>query len=245
MLPLIGITCSRLVGGAWGLYSRGHFMDYTFAEYSEAVHSCGGAPMLIPAVHGQDSLESIISRLDGLILSGGPDVHPRFYGEQPLKGLGDVDEELDLMELAVARMAVEKDLPLLAICRGIQVLNVALGGTLYQDIGRQVRRSINHSQQADKGVNTHTVHLEKDTLLHRLIGEEVIWVNGRHHQAIKDLAEELRVSARAPDGVIECVEHRSRAFVLGVQWHPEGTWKSDPHSKKFFRALAAASREIL
>lgn len=243
MRPLVGITCSRLVGGAWGLHSRGHFMDYTFAEYSQAVLAVGGAPVLIPVAQNPESITAILSRLSGLILSGGPDVNPRFYGEQPLDGLGEVDEDLDLMELEVARAAVNRDIPTLAICRGIQVLNVSQRGTLCQDVGSQVPGAINHGQKADKGVLTHMVRIAPDSRLSSLLESEEIWVNSKHHQAVKAVGPGLMISARATDGVIEAVEHPGKRFVLGVQWHPEGTWQHDPYSRKLFEALIqAASR---
>ncbi len=241
MRPLIGITCSRIVGGAWGQYSPGHFMDYAYEEYGQAIHNCGGASVIIPVPQNKESFQTIFDRLDGLLLSGGPDLNPRFYGEQPLMGLGEVDEELDRMELEAARMAFQKDLPILGICRGIQILNVSQGGTLYQDIPGQVQESISHTQKADKSVLTHSIQIEVKTLLYNLFKRKEIWVNGKHHQAIKDLAPGLVVSARATDGTIEAVEHTSRKFVIGVQWHPEGTWKNDIYSKKLFRAFIKAA----
>jgi putative glutamine amidotransferase len=241
MRPLIGITCSRVVGGGWGLYSQGDWMDYTFDEYSQAIRYGGGAPVLIPVAQNQETIQAILDRLDGLLLSGGPDINPKFYNQQPLAGLGEIDEDLDRMELEVARMAFQRDLPILAICRGIQVLNVATGGTLYQDIQSQIRESINHTQKADKSINTHSIRIEGKTLLHHILRRNEIWVNGKHHQAIKDLALGFIISALASDGVIEAIEHPSKKFVLGVQWHPEGTWKEDPYSKKLFHAFIQAA----
>jgi len=241
MRPLIGITCSRVIGGAWGLYSPGHFMDYTFNEYSEAIQYCEGAPLLIPIAQNRETLRTILDRLDGLLLSGGPDINPRFYGEQPLAGLGEIDEDLDRMELQIAKMALQKDLPVLAICRGIQVLNVSQGGTLYQDIPTQVQESINHTQKADRKINTHSIRIEANSYLYNIFRRKQIWVNGKHHQAIKDLAPSLIISARASDGVIEAVEHPEKKFVIGVQWHPEGTWKDDPYSRKLFQAFIRVS----
>jgi putative glutamine amidotransferase len=242
MRPLIGITCSRLVGGSWGTYSPGHFMDYTYDAYSRAILSSGGAPLLVPIAQDEVSLARIVERLDGLVLSGGPDIHPRFYNEQPTAGLGDLDEDLDVMELAIARKAIETDLAVLAICRGIQLINVCLGGTLYQDIADQVKDSINHIQKADKGTLTHIVQVEESSLLHRILGVGTLWVNGKHHQAIKDAATALKVGARAVDGVIESVEHPGKRFVLGVQWHPEGTWEKDPNSRSLFSAFISATQ---
>jgi len=244
MRPLIGITCSRLIGGGWGSYDPGHFMDYTFNAYSEAVLSSGGAPVLIPVAQSGDSLDAILHHLDGLILSGGADVNPRAYGEAPLAGLGDIDEDLDRTELELARRAMSGDLPILGICRGIQTLNVSQGGTLYQDIPGQVEHSINHVQKARKGVNTHSIRIDEGTLLHKTLNRKKIWVNGRHHQAVKDPAVGLVISARAEDGVIEAVEDPARSFTLGVQWHPEGTWKTDPYSKKLFRAFVKAASGV-
>jgi len=241
MRPLIGITCSRLVGGSWGLYSRGHFMDYTFTEYSEAVLALGGAPVLIPVAQNTESTAKILGALGGLVLTGGPDLNPRFYGEQPLDGLGEVDEGLDLMELEVARTAVNRDIPTLAICRGIQVLNVSQRGTLYQDVGSQVAGAINHGQKADKGVLTHLVRIVPDSRLSSILESEAIWVNSKHHQAVKSPGPGLIISARASDGVIEALEHPGRRFVVGVQWHPEGTWQHDLYSRKLFEALILAA----
>jgi putative glutamine amidotransferase len=241
MRPLIGITCSRLVGGSWGLYSRGHFMDYTFAEYIQAALALGGSPVLIPVAQNTESIAAILGALGGLILTGGPDVNPRFYGEQPLDGLGEVDEGLDLTELEVARAAVNRDLPTLAICRGIQVLNVAQKGTLYQDLRSQVADAINHGQKADKGVLTHMIRIAPESRLAAIVENDEIWVNSKHHQAVKAPGPGLTISARASDGVIEALEHPGKRFVVGVQWHPEGTWQHDPYSRKLFEALIQAA----
>jgi len=242
--PLIGITCSRVTGGAWGMYSLGHFMDYTFSDYSQAILYAGGAPVIVPAAQNRKSLSRVLDSVQGLILSGGPDVHPKRYGEEPMAGLGEVDEALDSMELMAAGLALERDIPILGICRGIQVLNIALGGTLYQDIPSQMPDSICHTPKTDKAVNTHTVRVEVKSRLRRILGKPEIWVNGKHHQAVKDPAPGLVVTARARDGVIEAVEHPGKPYVIGVQWHPEGTWRDDPFSKKLFRSFLRAAGEL-
>ena len=243
MKPLIGITCSRIIGGPWSVYSTGHFMDYTFNEYSHAIVQSGGAPVLLPVAQNQGTLKTILAKLNGLVLSGGPDINPRYYKEQPLKGLGEIDDALDQMEIAVAKEAYRLNLPTLAICRGIQTLNVSLGGNLYQDIALQVDGSINHSQKADKSINTHTVTISAGTRLSDVYKNKKIWVNGKHHQAVKDPAPGFVVSATAADGVIEAIEDLSKRFVVGVQWHPEGTWKSDVNSKRLFKAFVKAAKE--
>lgn len=241
MKPLIGITCSRTVGGTWSVFSSEHFMDYTFDEYSRAILHSGGAPILLPVAQDKGTLKTIMTRLNGLILSGGPDINPRYYKEQPLNGLGEIDDELDHMELAAARMAYRLDLPILAICRGIQALNVSLGGNLYQDLSNQVDGVINHLQKADKSVNTHTVTITAGTRLSEVFRKKKIWVNGKHHQAVKDPAPGIVVSATAADGVVEAIEDPSKQFVVGVQWHPEGTWESDLNSKRLFKTFVKAA----
>jgi putative glutamine amidotransferase len=216
-------------------------LDYTFDEYSRAVGGSGGAPVLIPAAQNRASLLTIISSIKGLILSGGPDINPRYYGEEPAEGLGDIDDELDRMELEIAKIACQKKLPIFAICRGIQTLNVSLGGTLYQDIDSQIPDSIKHAPHVHKSVNTHTIRIENQALLGDIIKSKKIWVNGKHHQAVKDLAPGLKISALANDGIVEAIEDPTHKFVIGVQWHPEGTWENDPNSKKLFRAFVQAA----
>jgi putative glutamine amidotransferase len=241
MRPLIGITCSRRVVEGWGPDSPGDRIDYTFEEYSKAIRHSGGGPVLIPIAQSRQTLQTILDQVKGLLLSGGPDIHPKSYHEQPLPELAEVDEDLDRMELEIARMAFQRNLPILAVCRGIQVLNVSRGGTLYQDIPAQVQDSINHLQNLDKTIKTHTIRIEGKTILHRIFRKTEIWVNGKHHQAIKDLAPDFVISARARDGIIEAIENPSKRFVLGVQWHPEGTWEKDPYSRKLFRAFVRAT----
>jgi putative glutamine amidotransferase len=239
--PLIGITCSRMVGGAWGVYSQAHFMDYTFSDYSRAILACGGAPVLIPSAQNSQSLKALFAHLAGLILTGGPDVNPRNYNEPPSHQLGDIDAALDIMELEAARLAYAMDLPLLAICRGIQVLNVALGGSLYQDIATQIKTPINHAPNMDKGTHSHQVTISEDTRLEAIMQTSKIWVNSKHHQAVKDPAPSLRPVAHADDGIIEALENPAKRFVVGVQWHPEGMWDNDAYARRLFAALIDAT----
>ena len=217
-------------------------MDYTFNEYSHAILKSGGAPVLLPVAQNQESIKTILAKLNGLVLSGGPDINPRYYNEQPLKGLGEIDDALDKMEITVAKEAYRLGLPILAVCRGIQTLNVSLGGNLYQDIALEVDGSINHSPKADKSINTHTVSISSGTRLSDIFKKKRIWVNGKHHQAVKDPAPGMVVSATAADGIIEAIETLSKRFVVGVQWHPEGTWGNDVNSKRLFKAFVESAR---
>jgi putative glutamine amidotransferase len=212
-------------------------MDYSFDEYNRAIWESGGAPILLPMAHDEASLGAVLDHLDGLVLTGGPDVHPRFYGEEPQNGLGPVDEVLDTMELMLTTMALDLNLPVFAICRGLQVLNVALGGTLIQDISGQDDRALNHVQQAPKNVNTHTIHVEPDSIVSTLLKGSSPRVNSHHHQALKTVARGLAVTARARDGIVESVELPEKRFVLGVQWHPEGTFSTDENSRALFKTF--------
>ena len=239
--PIIGITCSRSIGGRWSDYSLGHFKEYAFDAYSQAVLGCGGAPLLIPISQNKSSLASVLRVLDGLILSGGPDINPRFYKETPRDGLKDVDDAQDETEVAVACQALAAGLPLFGICRGLQVLNVAMGGTLYQDISRQVPAAINHTPRTDRSVVSHRVRIEPGLRLHAIIKRRTLWVNSNHHQAIRDLAPGLKVGAVAPVGIVEALEDPRQPFVLGVQWHPEGLWHKDRPAKSLFKAFITAA----
>jgi putative glutamine amidotransferase len=239
--PVIGITCSRSVGGRWSDYDLGHFIEFAFDAYSQAVLNCGGAPLLIPISQSKRSLAAICGRLDGLIFSGGPDINPRFYKDEPHQGLKDVDENQDEMELELSRQALAADVPILGICRGLQLLNVAMGGTLYQDIALQVPKACNHSPRANRGTVTHKVRIEPNTRLQETLQRPSLWVNSKHHQAVKAPAPGLVISAVASDGIIEALEDPNRPFLLGVQWHPEGLWKKDAAARKLFKALIAAA----
>lgn len=241
--PVIGVTCSRCVGGQWSTYSLGHFMDYALDAYSRAVLACGGAPLLIPVEQNKSSMEAICKGLGGLILTGGPDIHPRAYLQEPLIGLKEIDQPADQMEIALARLALQQDLPILGICRGLQVLNVAMGGNLYQDLATQKPDAINHSPAADRAVHTHQVTIEPGSRLHGIVQRRRLWVNSQHHQAVREPAAKLVPSAHADDGVIEAAEFLGRRFVVAVQWHPEGLWQSDQAARRLFKALIRAATE--
>jgi putative glutamine amidotransferase len=243
--PLIGITCSRNVGGRWSSYSLGNFQDFVFDAYSRGVLVAGGAPLLIPITQNKQSISALCHSLDGLIFSGGPDINPRFYQHEPLPGLREVDDDSDRTAIELIGQALALDLPILCICRGIQLLNVALGGTLYQDVPTEIPSALNHNQQADRAVVTHTVTVLPDTLLRRIVKRDRLWVNSKHHQAVSDVAPGLIVSAHAADGLVEAVEKPDQRFVVAVQWHPEGLWPHDIYAKRLFQALirAAASRD--
>ncbi|MDM5247081.1 MULTISPECIES: gamma-glutamyl-gamma-aminobutyrate hydrolase family protein [unclassified Lysinibacillus] len=213
------------------------------AAYSKSVIEAGGIPLIIP-LGVEEDVAQILSLTDGLLLSGGHDVHPFRFGAEPTPKLGKVHPERDSVELALIEAAYIRKMPIFGICRGIQMLNVAFGGTIYQDIESEYhsRKLLKHMQQAARGVATHYVHVTPDTLLTTIIEEEKIAVNSFHHQALNIVAEKLKVVAKSSDGIVEAVVHEDLPFCLGVQWHPEElAMAGDEASKKLFSAFVKAS----
>lgn len=212
--------------------------------YVQAVKLGGGAPVIIPPHLEESDLRPILQHLDGLVLSGGGDILPAAFGEKDGGLLWSVDEQRDRTELALARWALAEGLPLLAICRGIQVLNVAAGGTLIQDIPTQVPNALTHSTVAGRpvAVIAHTVDVAAGSRMAALLGDGELGVNSAHHQAVKAVGTGLVVTARAPDGVIEGLEQPDHPFCVGVQWHPEAMVERYPRMRRLFEALAAAAR---
>jgi putative glutamine amidotransferase len=236
--PLIGIPSRR------DRSSRGSPVFAQKQTYVEAVAITGGAPLLIPLNLDEGALRAIYERLDGLLLAGGEDLHPRYYGEAIHEKCGQIDEARDIVEMKLTRWALAEGLPILAICRGIQVLNVAEGGTLYQDIASQVLGSLKHDCWPDHPRNylAHQVTVNGDSYLAAVLGHRQIGVNSSHHQAVKDLALRFRVVARATDGLIEAIEGHDHPFALGVQWHPEELLEDVPSMRRLFEDFVSAAR---
>ena len=206
--PVIGIT--------------GNYEDLTCKlgqGYYQSVVAAGGVPLIIPPVADTDTIVNTLSRIDGLILSGGGDFNPLWTGEEPSTKLGGINKERDLPELLITRLAYNRQIPMLGICRGIQTLAIALGGEVAQDISDKA--TVKHSQNADRSEPTHTVTLESDSILAQIYTDERIAVNSFHHQAVKAPGSKFRVVATATDGIIEAIESTEFKSILGVQWHPE------------------------
>ncbi|MEG1849076.1 MAG: gamma-glutamyl-gamma-aminobutyrate hydrolase family protein [Oscillospiraceae bacterium] len=214
MKPIIGIPAYFFASSKPTLYG-------TNSAYVEAVERAGGQPLLLPIDAQTSQCERLVQMLDGLLLPGGPDVSPLMFGEQPIACVTLTKQENDRYEIALVHAACMLKKPILGICRGQQVLNVALGGNLYQDIPTQYKNEICHKQDMSiRGEPTHTVRIAPHTRLAEALGALKLEVNSYHHQSVQRVAEGLRISAVAEDGVIEAVESDD-GLLLGVQWHPE------------------------
>ena len=236
--PLIGIPGRR------DQSSRGFHVFAQNRTYVEAVTKAGGAPVLIPPNLDEGALRAIYERLDGLLLAGGGDLNPKRYGEAIHEKCGQSDEARDTVELTLTRWALAEGLPILAICRGIQVLNVAAGGTLYQDIASQIPGSLKHNCWPDYPRNylAHQVTVNGDSRVAAVLGQSRVGVNSLHHQAVKDLAASFKIVARATDGLIEAIEGYDHPFALGVQWHPEELVQDAPPMRRLFEVFVSAAR---
>lgn len=237
--PIIGVTTSS------ERTAKGVDRAFVNAAYIRAVERAGGVPLLLTPYHSPGALARLSEYVDGVLLTGGGDIDPALFGETPHPKTELVSAERDALELErVTRQAIDAGVPLLAICRGLQVLNVARSGTLHQHVPDLFGDAVTHSQSGARSDRTHEVIVEPGTLLADLAGAARLRVNSLHHQAIKDLGDGLKPVAWAEDKVIEAVElPGARGFVLGVQWHPEELVDDDPTALALFRALVdAASR---
>ncbi len=235
--PFIGIT-TRQTQTPEGLQAFS-----LLRAYVDAVLEAGGVPVLIPVSLPVSQIPTLLERLDGVILSGGGDIHPQFFPGAPHPSIDGVDIERDALELTLARRALEYQKPLLGICRGCQVLNVALGGTLYTHLPDQLGRQVDHSRPGtERRVLAHSVRVQPNSLLAEILGEETLRVNSLHHQGIARVGNGLRPNAWAEDGLIEGVELPHAPFVIGVQWHPEWLTDQEAMRRLFARLIREASR---
>lgn len=225
--PLIGMTAMHIPG-------KQLISHCTKTAYIDAVRRAGGEVILVPSGIDNSGCDRIMARLDGLLLPGGADVSPLFYGEQPIKEVTLTRLSDDQFEAAMIQAAIEQKKPILGICRGMQILNAALGGSLYQDIHVQNAASLCHRQDiAIREEGTHTIAITRGSNLERIIKSPTTLVNSYHHQAVKRLGDGLIITAVADDGVVEAYESSDGAL-MGVQWHPEGMTR-ESHSAELFR----------
>ncbi len=234
--PLIGVTISVTV-------DKSPERAYVNAAYLVALQEAGGIPVLLPPSLAADARAALWERLAGIILTGGGDIDPKRFGEAEHPAVADVSAARDALELDLVERALGAGVPLLAFCRGIQVLNVALGGSLYQDIPSEPGSPIAHAQAEPRHQPTHPVKVEERTKLAGVLGTLDLEVNSFHHQSIRRLGRGLRVVASSPDGIVEGVElGGGDGFVLGVQWHPEDLVGHDPAARRLFASLVDAAR---
>ena len=226
--PLIGMTTYRIM-----------------PSYIESIVAAGGLPVLIPLGLGEAELTDILTRLDGVLLPGGGDIEPSVYRGGLHDTMYGIDPDRDRVEMLVARQAVEMQKPLLAICRGHQILNVALGGTLWEDVKTFMPQAIRHDHFRGFPRNhmAHSVTAVPDSQIVRMMGKTEINVNSLHHQGVRDLAAELRATAVAPDGLVEATEIPGHPFAVTVQWHPENLIHDDPTMLSLFKGLIEAASQ--
>lgn len=232
MKPIIGISGSILInkGNTFSGYRR----SYVNQDYVESVLRAGGIPFIIPFNEDLESIREMVEHVDGVILSGGHDVNPYNYGEDPLLKIGEVFPERDVFDMEIYKTAVKFNKPVFGICRGFQIINVINGGSLYQDLSYADFVKLKHDQQDNPSQATHFVKFEEGTFLRDILGEESK-VNSFHHQILKDVAPGFKVVAKSPDGVVESIQKITEdCFVVGVQWHPEMLSVKYEDSQKVF-----------
>ncbi|MCA9935381.1 MAG: gamma-glutamyl-gamma-aminobutyrate hydrolase family protein [Ardenticatenaceae bacterium] len=239
--PLIGCTTYRMQSknGSMPLYALR-------PAYVNAVRAAGGVPILIPLGLTEEELQTIFTQIDGLLLPGGGDVEPAHYqGQNDHETIGGVDTDRDRIEFELARWSVAQEKPVLAVCRGLQVFNVALGGTLWEDVYSQMTDALFHSYVNIKPREyiAHAVEMQAGSRLAQQMGVQMMQVNSLHHQGIRDLAAGVTAVAHAPDGLIEGIEIPDHPYAIGVQWHPEDLAPTTPAMQALFDGLVQAARD--
>jgi putative glutamine amidotransferase len=241
--PLIGITADSTSG------STNRPKDITLflpQRYLAAIEHAGAIPVVLSSNRPKSAVRQLLSLLNGLVLSGGNfDIHPRYYGERPIKELGEIKRARTDFELEITEQALKEDLPVLGICGGAQAINVALGGSLYQDITAQLSGAGAREHSSKNPNGGHSIHVEPGTRLFEIVQRSSFKVNTSHHQAVKRLGRGLIVNAVADDGVIEGIESTEHGFVVGVQWHPEVLAPRQQHQRRLFSSFAAFCQKRL
>lgn len=235
MRPIIGITPS---------VENGENIYFINADNAKAITAAGGTPIILPLLESKDDIENAVQIIDGLYLSGGNDVDPTLFDEEPHPQLGIVDPKRDKFESAIIREVLKLNKPILGVCKGCQMLNIVGGGDMYQDIYSQIEGNLlQHNQNAPSDHGSHFVEVLEGSLLHQLVGLNKIKVNSRHHQANRKMGENFIVSGKASDGVVEAIESKQHPFVLGLQWHPENMVAvQDEVSQKIYKGFINACR---
>ncbi|MEG6616618.1 gamma-glutamyl-gamma-aminobutyrate hydrolase family protein [Peptococcaceae bacterium 1198_IL3148] len=233
--PFIGITCC---------YDEQKGRVWLSDHYLNAVIAAGGIPLVLPVLTPVAKAKEMLNLCSGLLLPGGGDIDPLLFNEDPHPLNGEICPQCDDFELEITFQALQRGMPILGICRGAQVINVVAGGTVCQDISSEIDRPLKHMQQAPRWYPTHTITAVSGSLLEKIIGSAPVKVNSYHHQTVGKLGTGIKVSAYAPDGAIEAIEMADQQrFILGVQYHPEGMWKTDANAKAIFDCFIAAASD--
>ena len=231
--PVIGITAA---------HCSEELKTFPRQYYVESIRKAGGTPLILPPVWLQEEGREVLNFLDGLLLTGGGDISPVYLREDPLRGIGECFPERDKSEILLTQLSLQKNIPILGICRGIQVLAVAAGGRIYQDIPNQNPQAMQHKQTAPRHNVWHDVDIVEESLLYRLVGETKIGVNSLHHQAVLEIPQGFIKNASASDGIIEGIEKLGVKFCVGVQWHPE-SMEAEAHSRALFGGFVEACQK--
>ncbi|MFC7395430.1 gamma-glutamyl-gamma-aminobutyrate hydrolase family protein [Scopulibacillus cellulosilyticus] len=237
MKPIIGVTGMRhkLPMTLPGNPLQGVYLS---DDYAHAIAEAGGLPFVIPFLDTIDNIQEVANCIDGLLLSGGVDVDPSIFDDEPRLGLGTVIPERDWIDIELLKAVRAQGKPVLGICRGMQVINIALGGTIYQDLAHEWNGTIQHAQRAPRNHLSHTVHIKPGSQLYGLLGDQDrLRVNSFHHQSVKNIAPNMTAVAWDEEGLAEAIEHTGDSFCLAVQWHPENLWRSHKQFLGLFRGL--------
>lgn len=245
--PVIGVSCNYdyadVFQGGGDLAAISPKWHTVCENYTRAIEEAGGIPLLLPIYQNEEDLQYILNTVDGVLLTGGNDIDPLLYGEIDRGKCGRIVPERDKQDIAIAQYIVNQtSKPMLCICRGIQVLNVAMNGSLYQDLESDGPFSQHVKKNYPMNAVTHFVTIERNSLLYKILGKSSLGVNSFHHQSIKSLGDRLRITAKSEDDVMEAVELDGGAFILGLQWHPEKMYDS-PDQKKIFVAFVESAKK--
>ncbi|MGE5220588.1 MAG: gamma-glutamyl-gamma-aminobutyrate hydrolase family protein [Chloroflexota bacterium] len=246
LTPLIGITADVSDSTSNGAKESHDARLFLPERYLRAIERAGAIPIVLPATRSKPAVRRLLGILSGLVVSGGNfDIHPHRYRERPIKELGAIKAERTAFELEITGAAVKRDLPVLGICGGAQVINVVLGGSLYQDISKQIPTARAHEGPNGEKAQDHPIHIAPGSRLFAIFGQGDLKVNTTHHQAVKQLGRGLIVNALADDGVIEGIESTEHRFVVGVQWHPEALAPRHKLQRRLFSSFVQICRQRL
>ena len=239
-MPIIGISSSIIVDNSGSF--AGYMRAYVNKDYVDAVIRAGGVPLIIPFSVDKEVIISQAQLIDGLILSGGHDINPYNYGQEPSQKIGETFPERDTYEMILLEESKKRNIPILGICRGFQLINVAAGGTLYQDLSLIPGNILKHNQVSNPTLKTHKIEIKENSFISSIFGKETM-VNSFHHQAIDKVANDFIVVARASDGVVEAIEHKTYKFLVAVQWHPEMLAVNCEKAKELFSKFVEEAKK--